>query len=68
MTSNHMDFLEKSSYNATNYQGGGENMENLTGLGIFLGGLGLFFLSFGLFWFVSLYEKYNKSKQKEEKQ
>jgi len=42
-------------------------MENLTGLGIFLGGLGLFLISFGIFWWVSLYEKYNKSKQKEEK-
>jgi len=42
-------------------------MEHLSSLGIFLGGLGIFFLGCGLFWFVSLYEKYNKSKQKEEK-
>jgi len=42
-------------------------MENLTGLGIFLGGLGLFLISCGIFWGVSLYEKHNKSKQKEEK-
>ena len=46
---------------------GGENMENLSSLGIFFGGLGFLLLSFGLFWWVSLYEKYNKSKQKEEK-
>jgi len=39
-------------------------MENLSSLGIFLGGLGLFLLSLGLFWWVSLYEKHNKSKQK----
>jgi len=42
-------------------------MENLTGLGIFLGGLGLLLISCGIFLGVSLYEKYNKSKQKEEK-
>ncbi len=42
-------------------------MENLSSLGIFLGGLGFFFLGCGLFWWVSLYEKFNKSKQKEEK-
>ena len=35
--------------------------------GGFLGGLGIFLLSCGLFWWVSLYEKYIKSKQKEEK-
>ena len=42
-------------------------MENLESLGILMGGLGFFLLSCGLFWWVSLYEKYNKSKQKEEK-
>jgi len=42
-------------------------MENLGSLGIFLGGLGLFFVGCALFWFVSLYEKNRKSKQKEEK-
>ena len=42
-------------------------MENLGSLGIFLGGLGFLLLSCGLFWWISLYEKYNKSKQKEEK-
>jgi hypothetical protein len=38
-------------------------MENLSSLGIFLGGLGFLLLSCGVFWWVSLYEKYNKSKQ-----
>lgn len=42
-------------------------MENLSSLGTFLGGLGLLLLSCGVFWWVSLYEKFNKSKQKEEK-
>ena len=42
-------------------------MEALSGLGIFLGGLGVFFLGCGLFWWVSLYDKYKKLKQKEEK-
>ncbi len=42
-------------------------MEALSSIGIFFAGLGILFLSFGLFWWVSLYEKYNKSKQKEEK-
>jgi len=42
-------------------------MEFLSSLGIFMGGVGFFLLSCGLFWWVSLYEKYNKSKQKEEK-
>ena len=42
-------------------------MEAMSSLGIFFGGLGFFLLSCGLFWWVSLYEKYNKSKQKEEK-
>ena len=42
-------------------------MENLVGLGYFLGGLGILLLSCGLFWWVSLYEKYNKPKEKEEK-
>jgi hypothetical protein len=36
-------------------------------LGIFFAGLGVFFLGCGLFWWVSLYEKFNKSKQKEGK-
>ena len=42
-------------------------MEGLAGIGIFFGGLGFLLLSFGLFWFVSVYEKNIKSKQKEEK-
>ena len=42
-------------------------MENLSSLGIFLGGLGFFFVGCALFWFVSVYEKHKKSKQKEEK-
>ena len=42
-------------------------MDGLSSLGIFFGGLGFFLISCGLFWWVSLYEKYNKSKQKEEK-
>ncbi len=42
-------------------------MANLSSIGILLGGLGLLLLSFGLFWWVSLYDKYKKSKQKEEK-
>jgi len=45
----------------------GENMENLSDLGIFLGGLGFLLLSCGLFWWVSLYDKFNKSKQNEGK-
>jgi hypothetical protein len=40
-------------------------MENVASAGIFLGGLGFLLLSFGLFWWVSLYEKQSKSKQKE---
>ncbi len=42
-------------------------MQNLSSIGMLLGGLGLLLLSFGLFWWVSLYDKYKKSKQKEEK-
>jgi len=42
-------------------------MENLSSIGLFFGGLGLLLLSFGLFWWASLYDKYNKLKQKEEK-
>jgi len=42
-------------------------MDNLSSFGIFLGGLGFFLISCGLFWWVSLYEKYKKLKQKEEK-
>ena len=42
-------------------------MEHLSSLGIFMGGLGFFLLSCGVFWWVSLYEKYNRSKQKEGK-
>jgi hypothetical protein len=42
-------------------------MANLSSIGMLLGGLGLLLLSFGVFWGVSLYDKYKKSKQKEEK-
>ena len=42
-------------------------MENLALLGTFLGGLGFFLLSCGLFWWISLYDKLNKSKYKEGK-
>ena len=42
-------------------------MDGLAEVGVFFGGLGFFLLSCGLFWWVSLYEKYNKPKQKEEK-
>jgi len=42
-------------------------MEALVSLGIFLACLGFFFLSCGLFWWISLYDKYNKLKQKEGK-
>ena len=42
-------------------------MDGLSSIGIFFGGLGFLLLSCGLFWWVSLYDKYNKSKQKEEK-
>lgn len=38
-------------------------MGNLFDIGIFFFGLGVFLLSFGLFWWISLYDKYNKSKQ-----
>lgn len=40
---------------------------SLGSLGIFFGGLGIFLLSCGLFWWVSLYEKFNKEKQKKDK-
>jgi hypothetical protein len=52
------------------YHYGGEAMDavgSLGSLGIFFGGLGFLLLSFGLFWWISLYEKYNKAKQKEDK-
>jgi divalent metal cation (Fe/Co/Zn/Cd) transporter len=49
----------KLLYNQNSYQYGGENME---GLGIFFQGLGIFFLGCGLLWWVSLYDKYKKSK------
>jgi hypothetical protein len=42
-------------------------MENLVSVGTFFGGLGFLLLSFGFFWWVSLYEKHNKSRQEEEK-
>ena len=42
-------------------------MAALSGLGIFFAGLGIFFLGCGLMWWISLWDKYNKSKQKEEK-
>ena len=42
-------------------------MENLANLGIFFIGKGILSLSGGLFWWISLYDKYNKSKQKEGK-
>jgi len=37
-------------------------MENLSSLGTLLGGLGFLLLGCGLLWWVSLYDKYNKSK------
>ena len=47
---------------------GGENMEGLTGVGIFFagffGGLGFFFIGCALFWWVSVYKKLNEPKQK----
>ncbi len=42
-------------------------MEALSSLGIFFVGLGVFFLGCGLLWWVSLYEKHSKSRQKEQK-
>ena len=55
------EFSIKSSrdmiYLNINYNSGGENMEALSGLGIFFAGLGILLASFGLFWFVSLYSK-----------
>ncbi len=35
----------------------GENMEALSGSGVFFAGLGILLLSFGVFWFVSVYSK-----------
>jgi len=42
-------------------------MEFLADFGIFLAGLGVFLLGCGLMWWISLHEKYHKSKQKEGK-
>ncbi len=36
---------------------GGENMENLASLGIFLAGVGVLLLGCGLMWFVTEYSK-----------
>ena len=35
-------------------------MENLAGLGTFLGGLGILLLGCGLMWWISLYDKRTK--------
>ena len=43
-----------------NHNFGGENMENLAGLGIFLAGLGVLLLGCGLMWFISEYFKTKK--------
>jgi hypothetical protein len=42
-------------------------VSSLGSLGIFLGGLGFLLLSCGLFWWVSLYEKFHKEKEKKDK-
>jgi len=39
-------------------------MDALSGLGIFFGGLGFFFIGCAAFWWISLYKKFNESKQK----
>mgnify|MGYP001580882283 CR=1 FL=1 len=41
-------------------------MENLEIIGDFFGGLGLLLISFGIFWFVSVYDKINTRKKKED--
>jgi len=42
-------------------------MEQLASLGIFFGGLGILLISFGIFYYVSVYEKINKPKDKKKK-
>ena len=42
-------------------------MESLSSIGVFFGGLGFLLGSFGLFWWVSLYDKYKKSKEEHRK-
>ena len=42
-------------------------MEQLSGLGIFLGGLGLLLLACGVFWLGSLYAQTIEAKKKEKK-
>ena len=42
-------------------------MEALSGLGIFPGGVGVLLPGCGLMWWISLWDKYNKQKYKEEK-
>jgi len=66
-TGNHIASKVKLLYNRTYYRSGGENMDGLTGIGAFFGGLGIFFIGIGVLWWISLYDKASKSKQKEKK-
>jgi hypothetical protein len=44
------------------YHFGGENMDTLVSLGIFLAGLGVLLLGCGLMWFISVWSEQKKAK------